>query len=274
MDWGAVASAAASIIGTVMSSSNASREGDRASKYGYYNANNLRQYGQSSAMSALQVSGFNAALMMKQAQIKTEASVALAKYNSALLIQSANYNSLLYGEEIDSVYESAKLDSKILEIATAKTIGTVEAHQSVSGVLMGQDSNADVIIDVMAQSALEDLIIKTNADTKARGLLSAATKGEWEANMEAQRMVYEAYVNGDTTRAMASMQSASALLEGRMNAESIAANASNRAFEAIFTSNQKASNMYDMSTAYAVTGAANTYANYLKSTSKSESLLS
>lgn len=268
MDWGALASAAASIIGTVMSSSSANSEGDRANKYGQVTAANLRNYGQSSAMATLMSAGYNAALLNSQAQVKSAANMAVARQNASLLIQTANYNSLLFDEEIDSVYESAKLDRKLLELATAKTIGTVEAQQSASGVLMGQDSNADVIIDIMVQSALEDLVIKTNADNKARGLLSASAKGEWEANMEARKMLYEAQVSGDVNRVMASQQAMGSLFEAKMNAESIATNAANRAFEAVFGAGQKADSLYDMSTAYAVTGTANTISNYYKTTSK------
>jgi hypothetical protein len=268
MSWWEAVAAIAQVAGTVMSSQAADRNGDRAKTYGAITSTNILKYGSNQALMNLMTAGFNSRLIRSQAALKADTQMKIAAYNSSLLSQTANYNSLLYNEEIDSIYEAAELDSKVLEVNTEKAIGTLEAQQSASGTVVGQDSNADVVTSIMAESALEDLVIKTNAKTKAKSLLNAAAQGEWQAMAEGKKLMYEAQVSGQAEMFAASNQSLGTLLEGKLNAWSVLEGAKNRAFESVFSANQTASNAYDQSTAYMVTGLGNAANSYAKSESK------
>lgn len=259
--WEAIA-VLAQVAGTVYSANTAANNANRAQAIGGVNAYNTIRTGREQATMALLAARFNSGVLTSQVKAKTDASRATAKYNADLLIQTANYNSLLYEEEIDSVFEAAELDSQVLEVATHKAVGALEARQSVSGVVMGQDSNADAVMSIMAESALEDLVIKTNAKTKAKGLLNSAAQGEWQANMEGRRLQYEAQVNGDAERFSTSMQAMSTLFDGKMQAWAATSGASNRAFETLFSSAQTYDNYEDQSTAIAISGIANAATTY------------
>jgi predicted nucleic acid-binding protein len=241
---------AASVIGNMQSSATAKANAERNSQYAYLNALNTRQYGFNQAALYGVTAQYNANLIMQQAALKSQASSQIAAYNRDLLQQVANFNSLLYSEEIDSLMNALDLDEHVLEVEYAKARGALEAQQAASGVIMGQDSNADVITQVKTDEALEALVLRTNANNRVAEILNASAQGQWQAVMEGQKLMYEAHVSGMTDMLSASMQSRAALFEGAANAVSTMQTSANRAWSALFEADQRSQTYQDTSSYY------------------------
>lgn len=234
------------IIGGLMSSNAANRNANDARNIAYGNAANIQRYGQAQSSMLAMTTAYNAKLIKAQAKVQGEARYQIAQYNSELLNQIAAYNSLLYSSEIDSIMEALELDSTVLRIGQEKARGTVEAIQGASGTVLGQDSNADVLIQMKADEALEQLVMRTNADTKAKSLLNAAAQGEWQARMEGQKMLYEAKVSGEADMLTASMQAKASVFNGLMEMASLTQSTANRAWSTVSEGLQQSRNARDM----------------------------
>lgn len=255
MVWGLVIAAAASAIGGMVSANAAQRNADRATILANYNAIETRRFGQRQANMTALTALYNAKLFKTQAENKTAANLQVAKYNVNMLHQAANMNSMLYEAEINSVYESAELDTNVLHVAAEKARGTIEAQQSASGVIMNQDSAADTIIQQKKDEALEKLVIKLNAGTKAKQLMNASAMGQWEAAVTGQKLIYEAKMSGLTDMFNASLQSGAAIFNGQNAALSTMQSADNRALEGLFTAAQQAGNYESQATVARTQGA-------------------
>lgn len=211
--WPLVLAAGASIAGGFISANTTRKNGQIAQQTanrnalmqqqaGAQNAKMIRALGSANAglvmsggkyNAALAMMGgeYNAALAMMEADVNNQFIRSVANYNSLMQTAIASHNASLLEAEVDNVWEAADLDLTQLEQQRARTAGTAEAYFSASGVVMGQDSAADVVADINTQFELDKTIVRHNAEMEANRFLNEAAKSRFQGGLEARRILWE-----------------------------------------------------------------------------------
>ena len=265
--WPILLAAGASIAGGLISANTTRNNGQIAQQTananaalqqqaGQRNAQMITQFGAFNAGLAMQAGQYNAALTMREGRINADLIKRVATFNATAQSQISEYNASLLEQEVDYVWEAADLDITQLEQRRAVTVGTAEANFAASGVVMGQDSPADVVADLNTQFEMDKLIIRHGADREATRYLDAAAKSRWEGTVTAQQILYEAELGayGSVTNANlraagismnAGLQAAGIMGQAAIDSRTVLTNAQNQAYStryAGWSANQVAQN--------------------------------
>lgn len=242
-------------IGSALYSSSAQRsEGRRAQQYARYNAAQQRQWGQDQAWMSLFATQYNNAIRSKQAQTNARLSRAQVEYNIDVLRSVSLYNSLAIDEEIDSMYNASELSREMAHVEAAKAKGMVVANQGASGTLIGEGSNAEVEINMMAHEALVDLAMETDAKTRGAELLNAKAQGQWQTELAIVQQKYENELNIAGMISNANSQNSSAMINGVMEAWGAWKSGANSAQATLYGGQQVAANLNTRATQTMVKG--------------------
>ena len=141
-----------------------------------------------------------------------------AQYNANILTQTTLYNNSLLDAEIADIWEAADLDLVHLANQRARERGAMSVD---TGVTLGQDSHAEVMIDSMTQEALDAFVVRRGADRKVRDINNQIAKNLYEGQLGIHKMAWEGKLNhynimlGAQANYMnAQMGAASTLLQG------------------------------------------------------------
>lgn len=274
MAGAAVVSAGAQLYGAYSSAAASERNADRSLLYSQMNAQSLRTAGLQQAALSNMAAKANAQLTLGQAQVNVMTSKKLAGYNAEMIRQVANYNSLLYAEELNSLYDVNELDTFLAHIKSEQAIGAIRGQAAMSGVIMDQDSNADVVADAMWQTALDDAIREENVRLRANEILNASAKGQWEATVGAMKQLWEAEVSGQAELANAAMAANATLANGAIQGQMAMVDAGARAKEALWSGQQVSANARSQADYYRTSGWINAASTAAQGTASTLSLMS
>lgn len=137
----------------------------------------------------------NAMLEMASAWANVESRNRVTEYNVMLAQQVGAYNVSLLESELPGLLNEYGLNVMRLEQESARQEGAVIAHQAASGTVIGEGSNADVIIDHRSQAALDAFILRYNFDKQGRDINNAIARSQWETAASVQQMMWEGQVN-------------------------------------------------------------------------------
>jgi hypothetical protein len=209
---GAVAGGIIGGIGGWISGGSADRQFKNQQDWARYNnamAYNTNIY---NAYSEYNLAAVNAAMMQGMAGVQVAAIQQNALYNAAMQAQTTQYNNELIEQELYRVWDEEELELAQLEDVRERERGAMEADQSVSGTVMNQDSNEDVIVDQMTQQALDETIVRHNADRRAADVLNSLAQNTWQGQVAIQHIMYEGEMQAYTTSANAALQSTGTMI--------------------------------------------------------------
>lgn len=213
MSWWEYVPAAISAIGAISNYNSGSNQNDTSAADKYYNATEAYKVAELNIATRTAITQANISALAATNAITDQAKYLSTVYNVDLINATVAYNDSLFDQQIDSVWEAAGLDLKALQIERAKERGSIEAQQASSGVVMGQDSAADVVINQETMEALDAFVIQHNADLKVREVQNAKTRSEWEGYTQVQKLLYEGRLNSIANQASTLMQGLSMATE-------------------------------------------------------------
>jgi hypothetical protein len=192
--YGPIGAAVGGVIGGVAGLvTGGSADAQHQSQMDIARFNAITQYSTNMQNAATQfmISSYNMKVEQLMAKINANRSLAVADYNVQVIQDTLEYNNNLLDEELRLLWEQYDLDSNLLEDARAVERGKIEAVQAASGVVMGQDSAADVIIDQKTQEALDAFILRHGADVEASKILNAKATNEWKGEMQIRQTQWQ-----------------------------------------------------------------------------------
>ena len=196
-------------IGSISQASSASSQSDNRLAWGRYNAQmqyntsmgNIKantmiaglNFGAAKQVAAMQ--GQVAAAQFKLAEQSAEMELHKARYNAGLIVNTTQYNNSLLDAEIADVWEEADLDILHLSNQRAREQGALVAQQGASGTVIGEGSNADVIIDSKTQGALDEFVVRRGAADKVNDINNQISKSLYEGQLAIHQLTFEGRLN-------------------------------------------------------------------------------
>jgi hypothetical protein len=217
MAWWMLIPAAVSALSSISEKSSATSQNATQKYWNSYNAQQAYNTDVGNIAAQTAIAKANASLVMASANVNVGINQARLEFNKSNILEAAMYNDSLFADELDLLWEQAGLDTQLLTMQRARERGEIEADQSASGTVMGQDSNADVIIDQMTQEALDKLVVKHGADLSAKRVSDARARSLWEAGNEVKQIAFEGRMFEIATKTGAAMQSAGILTENAIS---------------------------------------------------------
>lgn len=218
MSWWEYIPAVISAVGSITSASSGKKQNQYQRDINTYNTIEGYRVSMANIDSAVSLASMNAALMLGLQDQKSTLIRKTASFNADMIRATTQYNDLLFEQELSDLYETNELDQEVLHLQRARERGAIEASQSASGTLMGQDSNADVIMDQMTMEALDSFILQRNADKKAKEILNARARSSWEGEMAARKILWEGEVEAMSSTLSTRAQAAGSLIEAGITA--------------------------------------------------------
>jgi hypothetical protein len=206
MAWWALIPAAISAVSSIQQKNQATQQNAEATAWNRYNVQTQFSTDINNINSQRAITDLNIAMILAGAEQSSNSTNALTKHKVGQVYQAALYDDLLYEQELGLVWESAELDLQLISMQRAKERGRLEAAQSVSGTVMGQDSNADAVIDQMAQEAMDKFVVKHNADIKAKQINNARATSLYNAQMMISDIEFQGGMSANLERSNAYMQ--------------------------------------------------------------------
>jgi len=164
------------------------------------------------------ISGINASAVAAAGAIQATAIEQTAKFNANMIRQTADYNDSLLEEELSLMWDSINLDLQLLDNQRAVERGELRANQAASGVIMDQDSAQDVVVDQKTQEALDAFIIRHGGDIQAAKINNARAQGQWQADAQIVKTIWEGQMGAWAARASAGAQAGAIRASGNIAA--------------------------------------------------------
>lgn len=198
--WPLVVATVASAIFQGISSSNAAKsQAEVAAATAAKNAQLALDAGKWNYDSILNAAGIQMQLGNLSAEVTVNTIMATAEYNADLRIQTAEYNALLLEKEAEEVYQTFELDSLLLEQQMDQVVGDQQAQFAANGIVLGEGSAFNAMVDTRTQEALQRFVLRTNAYNNATSILNEAAITRWNGQAEAASIMYDAKVQSYTT---------------------------------------------------------------------------
>jgi len=247
-------SAIASIWGASASAKAANREADRATSYAGNNAANMLLWGEQQAALSMGAARTNAELLKQQAHFNILQTRQATDFNVSAIRIVNEYNSLLADEDLRQMYQAHGLEEYYLHTDFAIAKGAAIAKQSASGTVIGEGSNQAVINNLAHQTAIANLVLDTQAYENAIGIQNAVAKGNWEASMAIQKVLFDGEQQNMATAYSAMIGGQSAMVEASVNGTLGKMSADNRAAELLNVGAQQSSAQNTQASMYWVRG--------------------
>lgn len=155
------------------------------------------------------LSMMNAATVMGMAGINARAIEQGADYNAAIIYGTTVYNNELRNQEIAQIWQDENLALEQLELYRAREAGTIVSRQSASGTVIGEDSNADVLISQNAQREMDKNIIMFGADRNAAIIRNRKAQSSWQGQVAIGQTLWEGEMQSYITKTNAAVQALS-----------------------------------------------------------------
>lgn len=201
--------AAISAVSAIYSSSQASAGSAAQSRMNTFNAHMRHRVESRNIMLNMALGRMNSHMARMVGEAQAQAIEKTSAFNIDIIEEAHDYNDLLLEEEERLLWERTGLDLKLLAQQRRAERGQIVAAQGASGTVIGEGSNAQVVIDQKAQEALDRFIIEHGADIQAAKIQNARAQGEWQAEMQIKKIEWEAEMGATLTRFNANIQSLS-----------------------------------------------------------------
>lgn len=256
MAWGmeAVLLAAPYVYSGVTGLISGSKQADNYSAYSIYNAQAISDAGDASVNSLLATGEIKSAMKLAAAKSNIKSRAAINKYNADQSFLIGQVNSGLLEQEARLVWEQAGLDIQQLDKSFASTIGRMRVNHGASGAIMDQDAS------LQAQDAAQDVhemqkfIVRRGADIRAGKLLNQAAISEWRGTQEANRIVFEGALLGQSEMTNASVSAYGDVVQAFMDASMVDYNTNVKTFQTLALGSQQSANASTQGTSSFVSG--------------------
>jgi len=159
----------------------------------------------------------NIASLFATTELNAQVVTDTTEFNASMLEATTTYNNSLLESDLEDMWEATGLDLEMLHRNRAVERGGIEAVQSASGVLMGQDSSAVVIMDQRAQEGLDAFVVQHGADIQASKIQNSIAANTWQGEMEIKKMKWEGEVANKTARTNAQLQASTLLTQSGLS---------------------------------------------------------
>lgn len=159
----------------------------------------------------LDLARVNAAFTMRAASAAASAQAKVGAFNAAMIRATAQYNDLLFEQDLALLWDQNELDLQLIEKQRMLERGGIRAAQAASGTVMDVGSNADVIISQKTEEAFESFVVKHGAEVQASKIWNARSQSLWNAEVKARSVAWEGSVAASVTMANAAAQAGSGL---------------------------------------------------------------
>lgn len=191
MGWWMAIPAVIGVVSSISQANSASAQNKNQAAWNRYNA----EAGYNTAMAniAMQMAlGMaNAQMAANEGRLQAAMILADSEFNQRIRRATIAYNDLLIEDEIKQTWDAAELDVELLRMARAQERGEIEAQQSASGTVMGEGSNAEVLINQKTQEELETFIIMHQADRVVTDLQNTRAQNLWQGEVDLRRIIWE-----------------------------------------------------------------------------------
>ena len=228
---------AISAVGSMVNRSSSNAQNRTQASWNQYNVNS--QYnidtmnnatalalGKMNASLALGAGNVNAALALMSGKLDSEMARKTADYNAAMITATAQYNDSLLESDLSSMWESAELDLMLLDNQRQVEKGQILAEQAASGTVIGDGSNADVVVNQQTQAELDAFVVRHNADIQAAAISNARAQGMWEAQVGVQHALWQGEMESYYATANSQIRAQGIKANAALDAASIGATSS------------------------------------------------
>lgn len=209
MVWPMVIAGVATAVSSYSTSKSASKQNKIQKAQNEFNAMMQNTTNLQNVMKNMMLTKFNNDQLIRDTMIKVGVNHQNAEYNMEVIRATADYNDSLMAEDLSIMWDSMELDLFHLGQQRTQERGSILAMQAASGTLINEGSNADIIMQSIAQESLDTLVVKRNADITASQINNARAQGMWQAEQEMSKIAYD-----DQMGATVSMINMSAAVEG------------------------------------------------------------
>lgn len=252
--WGTAAGAVVGGIGGLISGSSADSQFSNQMAWANYNRQSQYNTDIYNINSSLMLAGMNAGMAMKAASYNASNVLAAATYNAKMIGATTAYNIELLDNELTRVWQDLDLDITQIEMFRARERGGMLADQSASGTVMGQDSNADVIMAQQTQEAMDVTVVEFNADREAANINNQMAQGRWEGEVAIQQTMWEGQVQANSIMYNSKVQSAGTIMGAVIQADANMYNAKQNYMTSGYNIEQAKFNFQGQNTADMISG--------------------
>ncbi len=217
MVWPMIIAAGAAVAGGIISANTSRNNADAAQAAALYNSQSQLNAGRQTAQMQLALAGFNSSLVMKQAALNAHSQGLVAEYNASLLGSARDYNNSLLDAQAETEWENYELQAILLEDDFRRIQSMTIANQGASGTVIDDGSNMDVVVSNKTRHAMDQAILRSNADKIAANILNAQARNSWEAENQIQKTLWEAEVGAATMLQSARYSAAGLTAQGALN---------------------------------------------------------
>ena len=247
MAWWMAIPAVISLVSSFSQSSQQAAAGEQAASWARYNANMGYQVASGNIAARTQLAMLNAQAAQTTAQVQAGAIMGSAGFNAAMVQATTRYNDLLMKEEEDLLWEQMGLDLKLLGQQRAQERGEIIANQAASGTVIGEGSNADVVISQKTQEALDAFVVRHNADVQANKIMNARAQNMWQGEAQVRKITYEGQLGASVALANANTAAMTGLASARIQGAADRQSNWYRLMAGLQASNYTQSNAYQQS---------------------------
>ena len=219
MSWYQYIPAALSAVSAISESNQVSGGTANQGSYQKYEAQRQYEVSTSNIRAQQAIAKANAASVASGSKFKAEMVEDEALFNANMIKATTAYNDELLDYEEELLWEQADLDLDLLARRRAVERGTIKAQQSASGTVMGEGSNAEVIIDQKTQEALDAFVVRRSADIAARKIQNQRAQNIWQGEMAIQKTLYQGKLSKLSTQYSGTAQANSILAQSGIKAK-------------------------------------------------------
>lgn len=216
-----------SAVGALSSAASASKQNKQQLAWNNYNSTMDYNTAMGNISSQLMLTKANVGFLQQAEAIEQQRLKSTAEFNSATILSVASFNNSLLDREEELMWEGLDLDLSVLHAERAREKGEIIAAQAASGTVIGEGSNADVVAAQMTQEALDASVLRHGANIQASRLLNSKLMNNYNANMEYQKIMWEAQMGSYVSQSNTNLQAMGMITEGVISAMANGASAEN-----------------------------------------------
>jgi len=236
-----------SLVSSFSQSQQQSASGEQSAAWARYNAGMQFNVASGNIAARTQLAMLNAQAGRATASAQASAIMGAAGFNASMVRATTQYNDLLMKEEEDLLWEQMDLDLKLLGQQRAQERGEIIANQAASGTVIGEGSNADVVISQKTQEALDAFVVRHGADVQANKIMNSRARNMWEGEAQVRKIAYEGQLGASVAMANANIAATTGLATAQIQAQADRQSAWYQLMAGMSGANYTQSNAYQQS---------------------------
>ena len=217
MSWWTYVPAALTAANSVYNMYQTKAGGTASSKWNTYNAITNFNVAVDNINAQNALARHNARAIMAADKASGKLRMATAELNATIIEDVTAYKDKLIDEELALMWEASDLDQELLANQRAVERGDIVANQAASGTIIGEGSNASVVMDQMTQEAMDLTVVRHNADIAAAEINNKKATNLWEGSMEASKIRWEGQAGALISSYNAAVQASSIVTEAKIS---------------------------------------------------------